>query len=249
MINKMLDQFKHLREIVELNNQSCINNLCMDRNLFLKLHYILEHVRCIQNEHYVLAPYRSRKGHTAVIVLGICNRDMNFIYILTRWKGPATNSQVPMDALNWPHVNFLFYPMLGLVLFETKMLFLVMRTCRDFFSHTMASNVTFRTGIMDLSSPQKLKEYFNLRHTKVWNVIKRKFGLLKGRCAVLGLPIFYKPRCKILSSLLVQHVDLNVNVDINDIDIELVKSIEGGTISNTSKYNLANKMYHAWREQ
>ncbi|PIN05333.1 hypothetical protein CDL12_22127 [Handroanthus impetiginosus] len=222
MINKMPDQFKHLREIVELNNQYCINNLCMDRNLFLRLHYILEHVTGIQNEHYVLvpkkAPYRSRKGHIDVIALSICNRDMNFIYILTRWEGPATN--------NYKITNY----------YANK------------YDGFMRSFNTFMTSIMDLSSPQKLKEYFNLKHTKVWNVIKRKFGLLKGRCAVLGLPFFYKPRCKILSSLLVQHVDLNVNVDINDIDVELVKSIEGGTTSNISKYNLANKMYHAWRE-
>ncbi|KAL0367722.1 UNVERIFIED_CONTAM: hypothetical protein Sradi_3662300 [Sesamum radiatum] len=46
------------------------------------------------------ARYRTRKGSIAVNVLGVCDRDLNFIYILSGWEGSATNSRVLRDAMN-----------------------------------------------------------------------------------------------------------------------------------------------------
>ncbi|KAG8381029.1 hypothetical protein BUALT_Bualt06G0078200 [Buddleja alternifolia] len=36
--------------------------------------------------------YRNRKGHIAVNVLGVCDRDMKFQYVLTGWEGSASDS-------------------------------------------------------------------------------------------------------------------------------------------------------------
>lgn len=43
------------------------------------------------------AKYRTRKGFTAVNVLGVCDREMKFIYALTGWEGYA---RVLRDAVN-----------------------------------------------------------------------------------------------------------------------------------------------------
>ncbi|XP_073135702.1 uncharacterized protein [Henckelia pumila] len=46
------------------------------------------------------ARYRTRKGTIAVNVLGVCDRDMKFIYALTGWEGSAADARVLRDALN-----------------------------------------------------------------------------------------------------------------------------------------------------
>nr|KAJ0198623.1 hypothetical protein LSAT_V11C600332080 [Lactuca sativa] len=43
--------------------------------------------------------YRTRKGNIAMNVLGVCNRDMNFVYVLAGLEGPATDSRVLRDAI------------------------------------------------------------------------------------------------------------------------------------------------------
>ncbi|XP_075479479.1 uncharacterized protein LOC142520373 [Primulina tabacum] len=45
------------------------------------------------------AKYRSRKGIISVNVLGVCDRNMNFIYALTGWEGSAADARVLRDAL------------------------------------------------------------------------------------------------------------------------------------------------------
>ena len=35
--------------------------------------------------------YRTRKGEVATNVLSVCNKDMNFIYILPGWEGFAAD--------------------------------------------------------------------------------------------------------------------------------------------------------------
>ncbi|KAL0448948.1 UNVERIFIED_CONTAM: hypothetical protein Slati_1451200 [Sesamum latifolium] len=46
--------------------------------------------------------YRTRKGHVAVNVLGVCNPNMQFIYVLTGWEGSAADSRILRDAINRP---------------------------------------------------------------------------------------------------------------------------------------------------
>ncbi|KAL8537679.1 hypothetical protein ACS0TY_012713 [Phlomoides rotata] len=44
--------------------------------------------------------YRNRKGHVSVNVLGVCDKDMKFVYVLTGWEGYAVDSRVLHDAIN-----------------------------------------------------------------------------------------------------------------------------------------------------
>ncbi|KAL8502018.1 hypothetical protein ACS0TY_021228 [Phlomoides rotata] len=45
--------------------------------------------------------YRNRKGHCSVNVLGLCDMNMRFIYVLTGWEGSAADSRVLRDAIHW----------------------------------------------------------------------------------------------------------------------------------------------------
>ncbi|KAL4343681.1 hypothetical protein AHAS_Ahas11G0102700 [Arachis hypogaea] len=52
--------------------------------------------------------YRARKGKISTNVLGVCNRDMNFVYVLSGWEGSASDSRVVRDAIS--HRNNLKIP-------------------------------------------------------------------------------------------------------------------------------------------
>ncbi|XP_073305122.1 uncharacterized protein [Primulina huaijiensis] len=44
--------------------------------------------------------YRIRKGTTTVNILGVCDREMRFIYALTGWEGSAADARVLRDAIH-----------------------------------------------------------------------------------------------------------------------------------------------------
>lgn len=44
--------------------------------------------------------YRNRKGDIATNVLGVCGRDLKFIYVLPGWEGSAADSRVLRDAIS-----------------------------------------------------------------------------------------------------------------------------------------------------
>ena len=43
--------------------------------------------------------FRTRKGRISTNVLGVCNRDMNFVYVLSGWEGSASDSRILRDAI------------------------------------------------------------------------------------------------------------------------------------------------------
>ncbi|KAL0401723.1 UNVERIFIED_CONTAM: hypothetical protein Slati_4202200 [Sesamum latifolium] len=56
--------------------------------------YIDVRVPNLENGHY-----RTRKGHITVNVLGVCNMNMQFIYVLTSWEGSVADIRVLRDAI------------------------------------------------------------------------------------------------------------------------------------------------------
>ncbi|KAL8486027.1 hypothetical protein ACS0TY_028072 [Phlomoides rotata] len=44
--------------------------------------------------------YRNRKGQISVNVLGVVDKNMKFVYVLTGWEGSAADSRVLRDAIN-----------------------------------------------------------------------------------------------------------------------------------------------------
>lgn len=49
--------------------------------------------------------YRNRKGDVSVNVLAVCDKNMNFIYVLTGWEGSAADGRVLRDAVTRPQFN------------------------------------------------------------------------------------------------------------------------------------------------
>ena len=47
--------------------------------------------------------YRTRKGEIATNVLGVCSRNMEFIFVLLGWEGSASDSRVLRDAISRPN--------------------------------------------------------------------------------------------------------------------------------------------------
>ncbi|KAL0451537.1 UNVERIFIED_CONTAM: hypothetical protein Slati_1131800 [Sesamum latifolium] len=46
--------------------------------------------------------YQNRKGQISVNMLGVCNTDGKFTYVLSGWEGSAADSRVLRDAINRP---------------------------------------------------------------------------------------------------------------------------------------------------
>ncbi|XP_073120029.1 uncharacterized protein [Henckelia pumila] len=141
--------------------------------------HIAVHVPCQQR-----AKYRTRKGTIAVNVLGVCDINMNFIYVLTGWEGSAADARVLRDALTGDDS------------------FKVPRGCYYLCDNGYANTEGFLTPFRRVryhrdawgnraAGPQNYKELYNWRHSQALNVIERAFGLLKKRWAILRSPSFY----------------------------------------------------------
>ncbi|KAL0463226.1 UNVERIFIED_CONTAM: hypothetical protein Slati_0210200 [Sesamum latifolium] len=111
------------------------------------------------------ARYRTRKGHIAVNVLGVCNTNMEFIYVLTGWEGSAADSRVLRDAINRP---------MGLRI-PTGNYYL----CDNGYINGHGFLTPYRGVRYHLSEwdrgaagPQNKEEFFNLRHSSARNVIE-----------------------------------------------------------------------------
>lgn len=44
--------------------------------------------------------YRARKNQIATNVLGVCSKDMQFIYVLPGWEGSAQDTRILRDAIS-----------------------------------------------------------------------------------------------------------------------------------------------------
>ncbi|XP_073120424.1 uncharacterized protein [Henckelia pumila] len=115
--------------------------------------------------------YRTREGNIAVNVLGVCDRDMNFIFALMGWEGSAADARVLRDALTRED---------GLK---------VQRGSYYLCDNGKANIPGFLTPYRRVpyhrdawgnrtTAPQNYKELLNWRHSKARNVIERAFGLL-----------------------------------------------------------------------
>ncbi|KAL8484114.1 hypothetical protein ACS0TY_026708 [Phlomoides rotata] len=127
--------------------------------------------------------YRNRKGIISVNVLAVCDRNMNYIYVLFGWEGSATDSRVLRDAVTRTH---------GLKV-PTGNYYLVnggytngngfLSPYRGFRYHLREWDTHHR--------PQNYQECFNIKHVKARNVIERSFGILKARWGILRSSSYY----------------------------------------------------------
>ncbi|KAK6156113.1 hypothetical protein DH2020_010361 [Rehmannia glutinosa] len=200
------------------------------------------------------ARYRTRKGDIAVNVLGVCNQDMKFIYLLPGWEGSATNDRVLHDALS--RRNGLKVPNGNYYLCDNTY------TNRNGFL-TPYRGVKYHlqewgdTG----STPQNKEEFFNLKHSCARNVIERTFRLLKMRWAVLRNSSNYsiKIQNRIIMACALLHNFIRNEMPVDPLEQNLEENLDTAEDKHTDfisadesqvwsswRDDLANSMFNEW---
>ncbi|KAK4383716.1 hypothetical protein Sango_2749900 [Sesamum angolense] len=128
--------------------------------------------------------YRTRKGQVAVNVLGVCNPNMQFIFVLSGWEGSIADSRILRDAIHRP--NGLRVPTGNYYLCDNGY-----ANADGFLTPYRGVRYHLREWDRTAGGPRNKEELFNLKHSSARNVIERTFGLLKVRWGILHGPSFY----------------------------------------------------------
>nr|XP_017250751.1 PREDICTED: uncharacterized protein LOC108221380 [Daucus carota subsp. sativus] len=137
--------------------------------------------------------YRTRKGHLAMNVLGVCSPDMQFIYVLPGWEGSTHDGCVLRDAISRPHglrIPQGCYHLVDAGYANSDGFLAPYRGQRYHLNEWKEGRV-----------PRSSEEYFNMRHSKAKNVVERCFGVLKGSWGILRSPSFYPIRTQEINLL------------------------------------------------
>ncbi|KAJ9558021.1 hypothetical protein OSB04_012635 [Centaurea solstitialis] len=200
-----------IQRITRESDVNCINELRMDRNAFAMLcdllktrggllddgNITIEEQGClgaIDGTYIeVTVPesdkprYRTRKGHIATNVLGVCTRDLKFVYVLAGWEGSATDSRVLRDAVT--RQNGLKVTLGNYYLADAGYI-----NGEGFLAPYRGTRYHLREWEDASRAPTTKEEYFNMKHSHARNIIERCFGIMKKRWAILRSPFFYPIR-------------------------------------------------------
>ncbi|KAL0298213.1 UNVERIFIED_CONTAM: hypothetical protein Scaly_3070200 [Sesamum calycinum] len=123
-------------------------------------------------------------GHVkalAVNVLGVCDRDMRFIYVLVGWEGSAADSRVLRDAITRP--TGLKIPRGNYYLVDGGY-----SNGEGFLSPYRGVRYHLKEWESGNNTPQNHQEFFNMKHASARNVIERVLEqLLNKACPNSGL--------------------------------------------------------------
>ncbi|KAL1192886.1 Protein ALP1-like [Cardamine amara subsp. amara] len=163
--------------------------------------YFKDCIRAIDRTHiFAMVPtcdapsYRNRKGSISQNVLAACNFDLEFIYVLSGWKGSAHDSIVLNDALT-RNSSRLQVPEVNFYLVDCG--FANRRKILAPFYNTRYHLQDFRGQHRD---PRTKNELFNLRHASLRNVIEIIFGIFKSRFLIFksAPPFPFKTQSKLV---------------------------------------------------
>ncbi|KAL5572712.1 hypothetical protein UlMin_022309 [Ulmus minor] len=211
-------------------------------------------VRVLENDK---PRYRTRKSDIATNVLGVCSRDLKFIFVFRGWEGSASDSRVLRDAISNP--NGLKVPRGCYYLVDAGY-----SNAEGFLSPYRGTRYHLKEWGQRI--PSNRKEYFNMKHSCARNVIERCFGLLKVRWAILRSSSFYplKTQCRIITACCLLHnlirremdidpaecqFDIGAEVDETDRDDDIVNTIEASHEWTEYRNMLAMQMYNEWRQR
>ncbi|XP_048497638.1 protein ALP1-like [Beta vulgaris subsp. vulgaris] len=204
--------------------------------------------------------YRTRKGSIAMNVLGVCNPNLEFIYVQPGWEGSAHDGRVLRDAIS--RHNGLKVSQGAYYLVDAGY-----TNCEGF----LAPYRGHRYHLKEWGDRQPIsaEEYFNMKHSKARNVIERCFGLLKGRWGILRAPSFFPIRthgrivqaCALLHNLIRKHMPTDYTMyfdsdsdeesddDEDDLDdeVEYITHIATSDAWTNSRNNLAQNLFNNWR--
>ncbi|KAL4327951.1 hypothetical protein AHAS_Ahas13G0151400 [Arachis hypogaea] len=204
------------------------------------------------------ARYRTRKGKICTNVLGVCNWEMGFVYVLSGWEGSASDSRVLRDAIT--HRNSLKIPDGNYYLVYTGY-----TNGPEFLAPYRGTRYHVREWAQGARAPRNYQEYFNRVHSSARNIIERCFGLLKKRWSILRSPSFYplKTQSQIIISccLLQNFIQKSMKMELEEEGSILDEFMPFGdeeqdgmidVVENTNKWthwrdNIAIKIYEEWR--
>ncbi|KAH6770137.1 hypothetical protein C2S52_014940 [Perilla frutescens var. hirtella] len=128
--------------------------------------------------------YRSRKGDIATNILGVCDKNERFVYVLSGWEGSATDGRVLKDAIS--RENGLKVPIGSYYLCDSGY-----TNGKGFLAPYCGYRYHLREWEAGHRVAQNYQEHFNMKHAKARNVIERVFGQLKSRWAILRSNSYY----------------------------------------------------------
>ncbi|KAL0289185.1 UNVERIFIED_CONTAM: hypothetical protein Scaly_2709500 [Sesamum calycinum] len=192
------------------------------------------------------ARYRTRKGSIAVNVLGVCDRDMRFIYVLVGWEGSAADSRVLRDAITRP--TGLKIPRGNYYLVDGGY-----SNGEGFLSPYRGVRYHLKEWESGNNTPQNHQEFFNMKHASARNVIERTFGLLKARWAILRSPSFYHidDQNRIIIACCLLHNFIRQEMSVDPLETEMNESISLGDVENTEYIGTVetNPVWNSWRDE
>ncbi|XP_027169408.1 protein ALP1-like [Coffea eugenioides] len=120
--------------------------------------------------------FRNRKGTLSQNVLAACDHDMRFVYVRVGWEGSAHDSRVLMDVISNPDAAFPVPPIGKYYVVDAV------------YRHMPGFMAPFKSGPGGRSQTAQKGE-FNRRHSSVWNIRERTFGVWKMRFKILDGPM------------------------------------------------------------
>ncbi|KAL0440663.1 UNVERIFIED_CONTAM: hypothetical protein Sradi_0005200 [Sesamum radiatum] len=199
--------------------------------------------------------YRTRKGQVAVNVLGVCNPNTQFIFVLSGWEGSAADSRVLRDAIHRP--NGLTVPTGNYYLCDNGY-----ANADGFLMPYRGVRYHLREWDRAAGGLQNKEELFNLKHSSATNVIERTFGLVKVRWGILRSPSFYpidvQSKIIIVCCLLHNFIRNEMPEDPFEQDLQdsrevgvetggdCISSIESNAVWSAWRDDLASSMYNEW---
>ena len=120
--------------------------------------------------------FRNRKQQVTQNVLGVCDFDMLFTYVLAGWEGSAHDGKVLQDAAGK-----------GLTLHEGQYYLGDAGYALSKWVLTPYRGVRYhlKEWARGTNRPQTKEELFNLRHASLRNVVERIYGVVKKRFPIL----------------------------------------------------------------
>ncbi|KAL1543546.1 hypothetical protein AAHA92_20508 [Salvia divinorum] len=160
--------------------------------------------------------YRTRKGQITTNTLAVCDRNMQFVYLLLGWEGSAGDSRVLRDAVS--RHNGLKVPQGCYYLCDNSYVI-----SNGFMTPYKGVRYHLKEWGPGSAAPQNSKEIFNMRHTKARNVIERAFAVLKMRWAILRSASFYpiKTQIRLIMAYFLLHNFIRREMDVDPIEAEL----------------------------
>ncbi|KAK4394346.1 hypothetical protein Sango_1905400 [Sesamum angolense] len=189
--------------------------------------------------------YRTRKGQVAVNVLGVCNPNMQFIFILSGWEGSATDSRVLRDAIHRP--NGLRASTGNYYLCDNGYV-----NVDDFLTPYRGVRYHLREWDRSAGGSQNKEELFNLKHSSARNVIERTFELLKIRWGILRSQSFYPDvQSNIIIACCLLHNFIRNEMPEDPFEHKLPDSREGGVETGVDCISTikSNDVWSAWRDE